>query len=170
MYRISIFSGRRQKKFIGLPTLLIAAAFFISTETYSAAQPRIPCYKEGETSPGSLRSCVDPFIGTKGKANGFPGPQLPFGMVSLSSDCGDSTTNSGYCGEEGNDNTIKGFSHLHVSGTGGGPKYGVILLSPVQGDLDPSNYGSKNKCADAAPKERLGAFFHTIRFLINPSS
>ncbi len=150
MYRISIFSGRRQKKLIGFPTLLLGVAFFVSTEICIAAQSQVPCYEEGATSPSSLLACVDPFIGTKGKANGFPGPQLPFGMVSLSPDCGDLTTNSGYRSEKSSDNTIRGFSHLHVSGTGGGPKYGVILLSPVQGDLDPSNYGSKNRSREQA--------------------
>ena len=76
---------------------------------------------------------VNPFIGAKVKdVNGFPGPKMPFGVVALSPDCvnrksGRVDTNSGYSTGQ-----IRGFSHLHVSGTGGGPKYGVILLSPTE--------------------------------------
>ncbi len=61
---------------------------------------------------------VDPFIGTTGLGNTFPGPSLPFGMVKLGPDNLKKAENKGYAkaGE------IDGFSHLHVSGTGGAPK------------------------------------------------
>ena len=81
---------------------------------------------------------VDPFIGTEGGGNIFPGPSLPFGMVKLGPDCGELTTNSGY----DSDGNIKGFSLIHVSGTGGGPKYGNVLLSPVVGDINLNGYSS----------------------------
>ena len=68
-------------------------------------------------------SHVDPFIGTDGGGNVVPGPCLPFGMVKLSPDCDLDFSNSGYVSGR----PIVGFSHTHVSGTGGGPKYGNIL-------------------------------------------
>ncbi len=88
---------------------------------------------------------MDPFIGTEGEGNVFPGSCLPFGMVRLGPDCGDLTSNSGYK-SEGN---IMGFSHTHVSGTGGGPKYGNVLLTPLVGDLDVSDYSSPRKNEEA---------------------
>ena len=47
-------------------------------------------------------------------------------------------SNSGYISGE----KIKGFSHTHVSGTGGGAKYGNITIAPVVGELDVTNYAS----------------------------
>jgi predicted alpha-1,2-mannosidase len=71
---------------------------------------------------------VDPFIGTEKKGNTFPGASLPFGMVKLGPDCGNLSANAGYSREP-----AKGFSHTHVSGTEGGPKYGNILFMPFTG-------------------------------------
>jgi len=81
---------------------------------------------------------VDPFIGTKGGGNTFPGACVPFGMVKLGPDCGELTENAGYSP----DKEIQGFSHTHVSGTGGGPKYGNVLIMPVTGQFEPGKLGS----------------------------
>lgn len=81
---------------------------------------------------------VDPFIGTQGEGNTFPGATYPFGMVKLGPDCDDLSSNMGYK----NVGKIRGFSHLHVSGTGGGSKYGNILLYPFNGDIQVTDYGS----------------------------
>jgi len=81
---------------------------------------------------------VDPFIGTQGGGNTFPGVSYPFGMVKVGPDCGNLGSNSGYTP----DGRIRGFSQLHVSGTGGGPKYGNILMYPFSGDVSVTDYGS----------------------------
>lgn len=86
--------------------------------------------KAGEKSPVDY---VDPYIGTQGLGNTFPGATRPFGMVKLGPDCGDLRSNMGYR----HDGDVKGFSHLHVSGTGGGCKYGNILVSPFYGTTPP---------------------------------
>lgn len=60
---------------------------------------------------------VDPFIGTAKHGHTFPGAVVPFGMVQLSPDNG----NSGWdwcSGYNYADSTIIGFSHTHLSGTG----------------------------------------------------
>ena len=85
-----------------------------------------------------LTQYVDPFIGTQGDGNTFPGATYPFGMVKLGPDCDALSTNMGYK----SDGKIRGFSHLHLSGTGGGPKYGNILVYPFGGDVQISGYGS----------------------------
>ena len=81
---------------------------------------------------------VDPFIGTEGGGNVFPGACVPFGMVKLGPDCGNMEWNAGWAP----DGNIHGFSHTHVSGTGGGCKYGNILMLPMTGVIDLSDYSS----------------------------
>lgn len=80
---------------------------------------------------------IDPMIGVDGGGNVFPGPSMPYGMVKLGPDCGDLNPNAGYSGDE-----IHGFSHTHVSGTGGGPKYGNVLVTPWVGTIDPAHHTS----------------------------
>ncbi len=92
-------------------------------------------------------SYVDPFIGTDGGGNIVPGPCLPFGMVKLSPDCDLDFSNSGYVSGR----PIVGFSHTHVSGTGGGPKYGNILVMATTGDPDPGNHASSAADETASP-------------------
>ena len=84
---------------------------------------------------------VDPFLGTEGGGNTIPGPSLPFGMIKPGPDVGANQANSGW--EPTGD--INGFSQTHVSGTGGGPKYGNILVQPTVGAPVPSGYGSPRK-------------------------
>ncbi len=63
-----------------------------------------------------------------GEGNIFIGPTLPFGMVKPGPDCS-LNANSGYVAPL-KDSSMYGISHTHVSGTGGGPKYGNILVCP----------------------------------------
>jgi putative alpha-1,2-mannosidase len=66
-------------------------------------------------------------------------------MVKLGPDCGLLTSNMGYS----HTGRVKGFSHLHVSGTGGGPKYGNILVYPWSGCFSPTGYGAIRKSETA---------------------
>jgi putative alpha-1,2-mannosidase len=72
---------------------------------------------------------VNPFIGTDRHGHTFPGACVPFGMVQLSPDTGISGWDwcSGY---HYSDNSIIGFSHTHLSGTGCAD-YGDILFMPI---------------------------------------
>jgi putative alpha-1,2-mannosidase len=74
---------------------------------------------------------VDPMIGSEGLGRVFIGPSCPFGMVKPSPDCG-TGPNSGWLPAPV---PVTGFSQLHVSGTGGGPKYGNIQVMPFTGAL-----------------------------------
>jgi predicted alpha-1,2-mannosidase len=70
---------------------------------------------------------VDPFIGTAFHGHTFPGPVRPHGMMQLSPD----TKLNGWDASSGyhyDDNTIYGFSHTHLSGTGIGDMGDVLLL------------------------------------------
>lgn len=60
---------------------------------------------------------VDPFIGTGGHGHTYPGVTMPFGLVQLSPDTDD--TGWDWCsGYNYIDESIMGFSHTHLSGTG----------------------------------------------------
>jgi predicted alpha-1,2-mannosidase len=75
---------------------------------------------------------VDPKIGSEGVGRVFIGPSCPYGMVKPSPDC-TVNSNSGWLPLP---KEVTGFSQIHVSGTGGGPKYGNIQIMPFSGTLD----------------------------------
>lgn len=72
---------------------------------------------------------VDPRIGSEGLGRVFIGPATPYGMVRPSPDC-TAANNSGWAPMPVR---VDGFAQTHVSGTGGGPKYGNILVTPFTG-------------------------------------
>ena len=69
---------------------------------------------------------VDPRIGSEGLGRTFPGPSMPYGMAKPGPD-GVTMPNAGWAPMP---EPIKGFSQMHVSGTGGGQKYGNVLIQP----------------------------------------
>ena len=69
---------------------------------------------------------VDPRIGSEGVGRTFPGPSMPFGMCKPGPDC-TIKPNAGWARMP---EVVTGFSQTHVSGTGGGQKYGNILIQP----------------------------------------
>ena len=73
---------------------------------------------------------VDPFIGTSGDGNCFPGPCRPFGMVQPSPDTGEKTYCGGY---KFADTTVRWFSQTHLNGTGR-PAMGDIAILPLRED------------------------------------
>jgi predicted alpha-1,2-mannosidase len=79
---------------------------------------------------------VDPFLGAAGGGNVFPGPAVPFGMIKPGPDMTVSEEQDANAGWN-DTGDIRGFSQTHVSGTGGGPKYGNILVQPTIGDPSP---------------------------------
>lgn len=80
-----------------------------------------------------LAQYVNPFIGTGGHGHTFPGATMPFGMVQLSPDT--DIRGWDWCsGYHASDSSILGFSHTHLSGTGGAD-YGDILIKPLTGKL-----------------------------------
>ena len=74
---------------------------------------------------------VDPRIGCEGVGRTFPGPSMPFGMCKPGPDC-TIKPNAGWAPMP---EVVTGFSQTHVSGTGGGQKYGNILIQPLVGHM-----------------------------------
>ncbi len=88
------------------------------------------CGKHSKSDPVQY---VDPMIGTDAHGHTFPGATTPFGMVQLSPDTG--TEGWDWCsGYHYSDSSIMGFSHTHLSGTGGAD-LGDILVMPYVGDI-----------------------------------
>ena len=75
---------------------------------------------------------VNPFVGTDGFGNVYPGAQLPFGGIQISPDTDEHYYDcaSGY---KWNRNSIQGFSLTHLSGTGI-PDLGDFLFMPGVGE------------------------------------
>lgn len=94
---------------------------------------------------------VDPMIGTGGHGHTYPGATMPFGMVQLSPD----TRLTGWDGCSGyhfSDDTIYGFTHTHLSGTGVSD-YGDILLMPI-------NNAKELVVKDLTYEQYLSSFSH----------
>jgi len=72
---------------------------------------------------------VNPRIGTGRHGNCLIGPCLPFGLVRLGPDISYPQPTSGYRPGK----PIIGFSHTHLSGTGGAARYGNLRFMPIGG-------------------------------------
>lgn len=70
---------------------------------------------------------VDPFIGVDGENNCLCGPYLPNSIVRLGPDTLPPHLSHGYDSSR----PIIRFSHTHVSGTGGGGRYGNVGFTPI---------------------------------------
>ena len=89
-------------------------------------------------------SYVDPFIGTDGGGNTFPGASAPFGMVQFSPD-----TSAPSIGYVYNDRNIQGFSMNHMSGVGCNDQ-GDVFMTATTGDIktNAADYESRFSHAD----------------------
>ena len=106
----------------------------------------------GQSGPSRF---VDPLLGTAGGGNVSPGPVIPYGMIKPGPDMtfGLRDYNAGWNAE----GPIRGFSQTHVSGTGGGAKYGNILIQPTTGPVAPFDAAS-----DRA-NERAAAGYYAVQ-------
>ena len=85
---------------------------------------------------------VNVFNGTDFAGNTYPGATVPFGAVQLSPDT-DANTCSGY---HYSHDTILGFSHTHLSGTGC-PDLGDFLVTPGLDVVEPLPFSHKDEQA-----------------------
>jgi predicted alpha-1,2-mannosidase len=113
---------------IKLKTFLLAGAVasFSVSGIFSQNTEKAPELNE-------LSNYVNPFVGTQGDGNTFPGAVAPFGLVQLSPDTEkkDWGAASGY---EYTDSTLYGFSMNHFNGTGI-PDLGDFLFVPSNGQI-----------------------------------
>jgi predicted alpha-1,2-mannosidase len=110
------------KRYNGL--ILLAALLACSVSANSKTKNPQP--------PKKLISYVNPFVGTDGFGNVYPGAQIPFGGIQISPDT-DEHYYDAASGYKYNRNSIQGFSLTHLSGTGI-PDLGDFLFMPGTGD------------------------------------
>jgi predicted alpha-1,2-mannosidase len=115
-----------------LPFLLLSA-FFISGCGNEKKQ-HVPFAWNVDSSKYDFAKYVNPMIGTAGHGHTFPGATAPFGMVQLSPDTRVDGSWDGCSGYHYDDDTIYGFSHTHLSGTGCSD-YGDVLFMPGSGAI-----------------------------------
>ncbi|MFT3845852.1 MAG: GH92 family glycosyl hydrolase [Lacibacter sp.] len=96
---------------------------------------------------------VDPLIGAEGEGNVFIGPSCPYGMVKPGPDC-NKDGNSGYTPNM--EKPLYGFSQVHVSGTGGGAKYGNISVMPFTGTEETTKFESVRQ------NEKVALGYYTV--------
>jgi predicted alpha-1,2-mannosidase len=110
----------------------VAASFFGWRELRS--QSRVSSTEKVPPVPvGTVSQFVQPKIGTGGHGHCYPGATVPFGMVQLSPD----TFNKGWdwcSGYNYSDDSIMGFSHTHLSGTGIGDMLDILIM-PCAGNV-----------------------------------
>src|SRR2546421_3092768 len=108
----------------GFAVGLVAGLGAVAVPALGATRPALVA------DPAAL---VDPFIGTAGGFNTFPGADVPFGMIQWSPDTQNRHDGGGY---DHGDNTFRGFSLTHMSGPGCGG-VGGIPIPPLTGGGPP---------------------------------
>jgi predicted alpha-1,2-mannosidase len=112
-----------------------------------------PSAAQAAQSPGGrLTDLVNPFIGTKNEGNTFPGPAMPFGMVQFSPDTGHST------GYDYNQNRIRGFSLIHLSGVGCAIG-GDLPVLPTIGDVTETDYAKYAAAFSHANEQAVPGYY-----------
>ncbi len=105
---------------------------------------------------GQFAHYVDPLLGVAGGGNVFPGAVVPFGMIKPGPDMAARPGHDANAGWNEKDD-IRGFSQTHVSGTGGGAKYGNILVEPTTGVI-----GKTDSTASPRADEKASAGLYQV--------
>lgn len=101
----------------------------------------LPVLFLASAASGQYARYVDPLLGVSGGGNVFPGAVVPFGMIKPGPDMVAPEGRDANAGWNATGD-IRGFSQTHVSGTGGGDKYGNILVQPTTGAIAPMDSAS----------------------------
>src|SRR5690606_13515244 len=107
----------------------------------------------------TLTRFVDPFIGTGGHGHTYPGATVPFSLVQLSPDNGKNGWDwvSGY---HISADSIAGFSHMHLSGTGIGDWLDIAImpmLKPIK------NYKIDTRVSFSHANESAGPGYYAVQ-------
>ena len=114
-----------RRGFVGALSALPFAKLLQLPGKHSVAQADVAAAMEAGAE--DLTKQVKIAIGTGGHGHNYPGATVPFGMVQLSPD----TYNEGWdwcSGYHYSDSSIMGFSHTHLSGTGGSDMLDFLLM------------------------------------------
>jgi predicted alpha-1,2-mannosidase len=124
---------RRASAFVAVGALgAVIAASGVGTASAGSAPSAVGYV----TDPAAL---VNPFIGTSGGVDTFPGVDMPFGMMQWSPDTSPDVPAGG--GYEYNDTNLKGFSLTHISGPGC-YAYGDLPILPTVGAVNSPDHAT----------------------------
>ena len=123
---------------------IIASFVFMSLTLTMHAQnsSQTTLSSKSSTDAEHFTSYVDPIIGSGGHGHVFVGASVPFGAVQV----GPNNIDKGWdwcSGYHYSDSILIGFSHSHLSGTGGG-SLGDILIMPYNGKIKTDKGTQKN--------------------------
>ncbi|PVG81611.1 alpha-1,2-mannosidase [Nocardioides gansuensis] len=125
----------------------LATATPLAVTAFTPAAGSVPAARAGATAAVTadedLTSLVNPFIGSQNDGNTFPGAAVPFGMVQMSPDTGH---NVGYRYDQ---DRIRGFSTVHLSGVGCGLG-GTLPVLPTTGAVTETDYARYAATKDRA--------------------
>jgi predicted alpha-1,2-mannosidase len=108
----------------------------------------LACLTARPAGAESYCDLVDPFIGTEGGGNTYPGAQVPWGMVSVSPHT-DLTAPSGYIHGR---KYLYGLGHVQISGAGCSDLGNIVLMATIGPTAcDPDKYRSQIDNERAAP-------------------
>ncbi len=105
-----------------------SAAAVLGLERLHATSHHSQVSQQRARADADVLRFVKPMIGTGGHGHLYPGASVPFGMVQLSPD----TFNRGWdwcSGYHYMDDSIMGFSHTHLSGTGIGDMLDFLVMA-----------------------------------------
>lgn len=123
--------GRAGRRTVGRMTVVATAIAVIAAGTVST--PAVAA--GGSVQASDPTSYVNPFIGTQDEGNTYPGATVPFGAVQFSPDTGHNT------GYDYTEDSIRGFSLVHLSGVGCGLG-GFLPVLPTTGDIASTDYAN----------------------------
>lgn len=113
------------------------------------------------TEPKEAIEYVNPFVGTEEVGHTYPGATTPFGMVQLSPDTRTQDW-SAYSGYQYVDTMLYGFSHTHLSGTGG-TDLGDVLFLPLTGSFDATYLTEKKQIRMLKDGETATAGYYSVK-------
>jgi predicted alpha-1,2-mannosidase len=136
--------------------LVTAATAFGTTVAAAGASSAATAAAKPVTNPASL---VNPFIGTSGSVDTFPGPDMPFGMIQWSPDTSPDRPDGG--GYEYNDSQIMGYSLTHISGPGCSA-YGDVPILPTVGAIGTNPSNTTDSFSHASETAQAGYYADTL--------
>lgn len=129
---------------------LLASGFTATKKLFHAAKA---------ASPVNLTQYVNPFAGTVGSGNTFPGASVPFGEVQWSPDMPSLRPGASY---NYSSNTITGFSLTHLSGSGLFQTEAAGKTCAIYGDIPFMPYvGSVKESPGTNPSAFASRFSHS---------
>ena len=113
-------------------------------------------FNTSKVSAQQYTKFVDPFIGTGGHGHTYPGATVPFSLVQLSPDNGKNGWDwvSGY---HISSDSIAGFSHMHLSGTGIGDWLDIAIM-PLKEPITQKDIDTRVKFSHANEKASPGFY------------